>query len=181
MQSIASLILALTLGTAPNMTTDEVRAWERQWHAKVEELGALSIELMAEYRQIQAALQPQIEVSEPQIQASLQPQVEVSEPEYYRGMGDGRFDVERWRTLVETFFGTNTDAALRVMRCESGGNEFAKNPSGASGLFQFMPSTWEWVMDEEYPGSVWDGMRNIEAAAILSKGGTDWSHWSCRP
>lgn len=166
MQSIASLILALTLGTAPNMTTDEVRAWERQWHAKVEELGALSIELMAEYRQIQAALQPQIE---------------VSEPEYYRGMGDGRFDVERWRTLVETFFGANTDAALRVMRCESGGNEFAKNPSGASGLFQFMPSTWEWVMDEEYPGSVWDGMRNIEAAAILSKGGTDWSHWSCRP
>lgn len=166
MQSIASLILALTLGTAPNMTTDEVRAWERQWHAKVEELGALTIELMAEYRQIQA---------------SLQPQIEVSEPEHYRGMGDGRFDVERWRTLVETFFGANTDAALRVMRCESGGNEFAKNPSGASGLFQFMPSTWEWVMDEEYPGSVWDGMRNIEAAAILSKGGTDWSHWSCRP
>lgn len=166
MQSIASLMLALTLSAAPNMTTDEVRAWERQWHAKVEELGALSIELMAEYRQIQA---------------SLQPQVEVSEPEYYRGMGDGRFDVERWRTLVETFFGANTDAALRVMRCESGGNEFAKNPSGASGLFQFMPSTWEWVMDEEYPGSVWDGMRNIEAAAILSKGGTDWSHWSCRP
>ena len=166
MQSIASLMLALTLSAAPNMTTDEVRAWERQWHAKVEELGALTIELMAEYRQIQA---------------SLQPQVEVSEPEYYRGMGNGRDDVEKWRTLVETFFGANTDAALRVMRCESGGNEFANNPSGASGLFQFMPSTWEWVMDEEYPGSVWDGMRNIEAAAILSKGGTDWSHWSCRP
>lgn len=176
MQSIVSLILALTFSTTPNMTTDEVRAWERQWHAKVEELGALSIELMAEYRQIQAALQPQVE-----FQAARQPQIEVSEPEYYRGMGNGRDDVEKWRTLVETFFGANTDAALRVMACESGGNKFAKNPSGASGLFQFMPSTWEWVTGEKYPGSVWDGMRNIEAAATLSKNGTDWSHWSCRP
>jgi hypothetical protein len=31
---------------------------------------------------------------------------------------------------------------LRRARCESRLNVFAGNPSGATGLFQFMPSTW---------------------------------------
>lgn len=30
----------------------------------------------------------------------------------------------------------------RVMNCESGGDLYAKNPSGATGLYQFMPGTF---------------------------------------
>jgi hypothetical protein len=30
----------------------------------------------------------------------------------------------------------------RVPGCESGWNPYARNPSGSTGLFQFMPSTW---------------------------------------
>ncbi|MBX6391219.1 MAG: transglycosylase family protein [Frankia sp.] len=32
-----------------------------------------------------------------------------------------------------------------VIPCESGGDPHAVNPSGAGGLFQFMPSTWRAV------------------------------------
>jgi hypothetical protein len=99
--------------------------------------------------------------------------------ETHRGMGS---DVEQWRSLVEAYFGANTDAALRVMACESGGNPNAANPrSSASGLFQFLASTWERTTGEAYPGNVFDAESNIAAAAKLSKGGSDWRQWSCRP
>ncbi len=38
--------------------------------------------------------------------------------------------------------GCNSTQVIRVMYCESGGRSNAKNPSGASGLFQFMPRTF---------------------------------------
>ena len=96
-----------------------------------------------------------------------------------RGMGS---DVEQWRPLVEAYFGANTDAALRVMACESGGNPNADNPrSTAAGLFQFLASTWERTTGEQYPGNVYNGAANIAAAAKLSSGGSDWSQWSCKP
>ena len=90
-----------------------------------------------------------------------------------RGIGS---DVEQWRPLVEAFFGANTDAALRVMACESGGNPNAVNPfSGASGLFQFMGFWWRGVWDP------FDPAENVARAAELSQGGTDWSAWTCKP
>ena len=54
----------------------------------------------------------------------------------YSGMGNG---VEKWRPLVESYFGSETDLALCVMAGESGGNPDAYNPTGASGLMQVMP------------------------------------------
>jgi hypothetical protein len=98
----------------------------------------------------------------------------------YSGMGNG--DAEAWRSLFEVYFGANTDAALRVAACESGFNPGAKNPrSSASGMFQFLSSTWERTTGESYPGNVFDAESNIAAAAKLSKGGSDWGQWSCRP
>jgi hypothetical protein len=92
------------------------------------------------------------------------------------GMGT---NVEQWRPLVEAHFGANTDGALRVMDCESGGNPTAYNTSsGASGLFQFLGSTWRRVGGE---GDVFDPAENIARAATLSKGGTDWRQWTCQP
>jgi soluble lytic murein transglycosylase-like protein len=88
-------------------------------------------------------------------------------------------DVEQWRPLVEIHFGERTDGALRVMECESGGNPGAYNASsGASGLFQFLGSTWRRVGGE---GDVFDPAENIRRAAVLSKGGTDWHEWTCKP
>ncbi len=54
--------------------------------------------------------------------------------------------VEQWRPLVETYFRPgDVDRALRIMRCESGGDpnimhDFS-NPASASGLFQHLGNT----------------------------------------
>jgi hypothetical protein len=92
-------------------------------------------------------------------------------------------DVEQWRPLVEQFFGANTDRALRVMRCESGGNPSAYNPSGASGLFQHMARYWpERAAAAGFGGAdIFDPVANVGVAAWLSSAGTDFSHWVCRP
>jgi hypothetical protein len=58
----------------------------------------------------------------------------------------GPRDEEAWRNLVDRNFGDigQTDNALIIIDCESNGDPFALNPnSGAAGLFQFLPSTWE--------------------------------------
>lgn len=66
--------------------------------------------------------------------------------------------------------------AERVAMCESGDNPYARNPDGAAGLFQFMPSTWAgtpWA-----GSSVFDPVANARAAAWLyARRGP--SAWSC--
>ncbi|HEX6947844.1 MAG TPA: transglycosylase SLT domain-containing protein [Acidimicrobiia bacterium] len=97
--------------------------------------------------------------------------------------------VERWRDLVSQYFpAARVDEALAVMRCESGGDPDAYNPySGASGLFQFLPSTWETAAPKAgFPdASPFDPEPNIGTAAWLGKRyealGLDfWRPWSCR-
>jgi hypothetical protein len=155
----ASLLVPIQAHTPAEMTV-----WEEAWHTAAEvDLSAGLLAELVDMRQ-----------RHPWYWDDGQPGSPV-----FRGMGA---DVERWRALVESYFGANTDAALRVMDCESGGNPEAKNPSSsASGLFQFLASTWERVTGETYPGYVFDGESNIAAAAELSRGGADWSQWSCRP
>lgn len=92
--------------------------------------------------------------------------------------------VEQWRTLVTKWFGDRTDEALAVIACESGGNQSAVNSrSGAAGLFQHLPRYWP----ERSAAAGWaaadiiDAEANIAVAAWLSRGGTDWTHWECRP
>jgi len=97
-----------------------------------------------------------------------------------------------WLDLVEIYFGPLgiTDEALSVLGCESNGDPFALNPvSGASGLFQFLPSTWDrW--NPRTPG--WEGESmfhpeaNIATArrlvdASLDEGQDTWWQWSCEP
>lgn len=44
---------------------------------------------------------------------------------------------------VWTYFGEHTDRAMKVIKCESGGNPKAKNKnSTATGLFQIIEGTW---------------------------------------
>jgi soluble lytic murein transglycosylase-like protein len=68
--------------------------------------------------------------------------------------------------------------ALRVARCESGYNPNAVNRgSGASGLFQFMPSTWASM--PQHTQSVFNPLANAQAAAVLyQRSGPN--QWSCK-
>jgi transglycosylase-like protein with SLT domain len=67
--------------------------------------------------------------------------------------------------------------ALRVANCESHYNPLAVNRySGASGLFQFMPSTW----NANFPGwNIWDPMAQARAALIFYNAGRQ-SAWTCK-
>ena len=68
----------------------------------------------------------------------------------------------------------------QVGDCEGRWNQFAHNPSGASGLFQIMPRTWQNILDKFLPSkpyrNIWDAEDNIEAAATLWKKDGSW-HW----
>ncbi|MEA1902705.1 MAG: transglycosylase SLT domain-containing protein [Actinomycetota bacterium] len=97
--------------------------------------------------------------------------------------------VEQWRPLVTQYFPSHrVEEALRILDCESNGDPDAYNPySGASGLFQFLPSTWATTA----PKAGWDGYSvfhpeaNISSAAWLANryeelGSYYWQAWSCR-
>ncbi len=102
----------------------------------------------------------------------------------------GPRNVEEWRWLVEQYFPAElVDEALRVMKCESNGDPAAYNSrSGASGLFQFIPNTWNWASSKAgWAGaSPFDPEANTASAAwlvqwSLNRGKDAWSHWSCKP
>ncbi len=98
-------------------------------------------------------------------------------------------EVEQWRGLVAQHFPSNrVDEALHIMWCESRGDPEAYNPySGASGLFQFIPSTWASAsVSAGYSGvSVFDPTANTASAAWLAGeyerlGLYYWQAWSCK-
>lgn len=100
--------------------------------------------------------------------------------------------VETWRPLVEQYFpGDRVEEALRVMRCESGGNPDALHPeSDASGLFQFLAGTWTFAsIRAGFPGtSRFDAEANVAAASWLVEYSIRtahprgaWGHWVCQP
>lgn len=106
---------------------------------------------------------------------------ELSKPVWPTGPGP-----EGWRPLVEEFFRPgDVDRAIRVMACESLGDPNARNPrSGASGLFQHIPSYWpERSASAGYGGaSIFDPEANVAVAAwmIYEYPGGGWQHWVCK-
>ncbi len=85
--------------------------------------------------------------------------------------------------LIASYFGPLgqgvVDQAMCVARLESGFNPDAYNPiSGASGVFQFIPSTWTPVSQAAGWGgaSVFDGEANV-AVAAWAVGQYGWSMW----
>ena len=66
---------------------------------------------------------------------------------------------------------------LRKARCESGLNPYARNPSGSSGLFQFLPSTW--ATTPYARRSIWSARWNSLAAAWMHSAGRG-NEWVCR-
>ena len=97
--------------------------------------------------------------------------------------------VEQWRGLVSQYFPAHrVEEALRILQCESLGDPNAYNPySGASGLFQFIPSTWATTAPKAgFPGaSPFEPVANTASAAWLANryeelGLYYWLAWSCR-
>ncbi|MDH3729732.1 MAG: transglycosylase SLT domain-containing protein [Acidimicrobiia bacterium] len=102
--------------------------------------------------------------------------------------------VEQWRGLVSSYFsGIRIEEALAIIDCESRGDPNATNStSGAAGLFQFVPATWDWVAAEAglgtyASGAPYDPTANTAAAAWLVQRSIDtdysrgaWGHWTCR-
>jgi hypothetical protein len=73
----------------------------------------------------------------------------------------------KWLKAAASKYGVSnqTYQLYRVMMGESGGNPYAHNASGASGLFQFIPSTWR---STPYGGcSIWDAKSQCYAAAWM--------------
>jgi len=69
--------------------------------------------------------------------------------------------------------------ALSIVRCESGGDPTAYNPSGATGLFQMMMPLWTGLM---HGGDPYDPYVNTQAAYELwLQSGGSWYHWACQP
>lgn len=125
--------------------------------------------------------------------APVSPPTTAPSPQPTSSGGGGPWDhppaVERWRTMVEQFFPSHrVEEALRIIDCESNGDPDAYNPySGASGLFQFIPSTWATTSPRAgYPGaSAFDPEANIASAAWLAneyqqQGQYYWQPWNCK-
>lgn len=83
--------------------------------------------------------------------------------------------------LIRSVFGSYASGALAVARCESGFNARAYNPSsGASGVFQFLASTWGTTSYAGY--SRFNAWANVHAAhQVFVRDGYSWREWSCRP
>jgi hypothetical protein len=109
------------------------------------------------------------------------------------GGGEGDWDfppvIEQWKSLVEAYFpSSRVEEALAILQCESLGDADAYNPySGASGLYQFLPSTWASTSPKAgFSGaSPFDPEANIGTAAWLANryqelGQGYWAPWACR-
>ena len=69
------------------------------------------------------------------------------------------------------FSGDRLVTALEIVFAESGGNPRARNPSGARGIFQFMPNT---LADDN---CAYDPVCASQKAYEITKGGLDWRKW----
>jgi hypothetical protein len=88
---------------------------------------------------------------------------------------------ENMCVILRTFPKSVKYGAMRVARCESGFDEKETTPPyGASGLFQFLPSTWRGTPYGRK--SVFNPIWNAKAAHWLWKhDGNSWHEWVCRP
>lgn len=91
-------------------------------------------------------------------------------------------DIERVIRAAAGTWGADPSQLLRVAWCESRYNPLAYNArSGASGLFQFIPTTWaaNSVRAGFGGSSVFDPVANANVAAYMFRNGQAWQ-WACK-
>lgn len=88
-----------------------------------------------------------------------------------------------WGSTIAAHFPPAQHAkACAVMSCETGGTGdptiYNRSGSGASGLWQFMPDTWERTTGLPPPAANYSGDAQTAAAAKLWRS-SGWGPWSC--
>ena len=98
-------------------------------------------------------------------------------------LNTGWLDSLEVRGLVETYFGSgDVNRAVRLAWCVSRFDVDAINPStGAAGLFQVDPLTWEAVTVEMGLAAAdpFDPATNVAVAAHIVYRGDGWAAWDC--
>ena len=90
--------------------------------------------------------------------------------------------VEQWRPLVAQYFRPgDVDTALRIMRCESGGDPNAVGKDQDIGLMQHLARYWvDRSAKAGWAGSsAFNPEANIAVAAWLRDSRGGWGHWTC--
>lgn len=107
----------------------------------------------------------------------------LNKPKSINVSGGCGYRVGYWNDVIEKYCRNKAECAWakRVMYCESGGNACNYNKSsGASGLFQFLPSTWNaYVKQGICSGSIWDGHSQVRCALTKYRMGGQ-GIWSCK-
>lgn len=80
------------------------------------------------------------------------------------------------RQAICDVFGSRCAYALRIARCESNFNPRAVGRAGELGAFQIHPVHFR----RFNPARLFEPAYNAKAAYALSRGGRDWSAWTCR-
>jgi hypothetical protein len=82
-------------------------------------------------------------------------------------------------TICSVFTSTRCGPAIRVATCETGGtlDPRARGRLGERGLFQIHPVHFGWLDERR----LYEPRYNARAAFRLSRGGRDWSPWTCQP
>jgi len=85
-------------------------------------------------------------------------------------------EIEKLISDLAIQYGVNPQTALRIAKCESQLNQYAKNPtSSASGVFQFTRGTWKYI---GAVGSPFDAEENIKQFMIHYPKHPGW--WVCK-
>lgn len=159
---MAVVLTAALLMPVTAHTVEQLQDWETDWQSRA--VGTFDMKLLEEWRDMRTRHPWFYAFDEVAISTAR-----VYVPRPARPPNPG---VEQWRALVAHFWpAEHVDRMLRIMACESGGNSYAFNPSGATGLFQIMPS-WQRV----WPGDYTDPWTNAAVAyqIWLSQGYAAW-------
>jgi soluble lytic murein transglycosylase-like protein len=81
-------------------------------------------------------------------------------------------------TLASITYGVDRSRLAAISFRESRWRPWAYNPSGASGLFQFMPGTWRGTPQGKAGMSPFDPLAAAMAAAWEVRYGAGWSPWA---
>ena len=95
------------------------------------------------------------------------------EPTYVRESGTGGYSGDgATSSPVDGYYGTGDAIPSYITQCESGGDYYASNPSGAYGAYQIMPGTAAaYGCDLSYPA----GQDQCAAEIYASEGASAWA------
>jgi soluble lytic murein transglycosylase-like protein len=99
----------------------------------------------------------------------------------YSGREYSKEEVQQLIKDYSAQYGISSEVPIRIARCESGFNQFAKNRnSTASGVFQYLTGTWKGTDEAKAGLSVWDADANVKAAVKYMAIHKSTAPWVCR-